>query len=291
MSTPTNPRREHPSTYFVQDRSNEEELTRVMKQGQMLTSGMGGALPEQSNAATLRRVLDVSCGAGDWLIEVAKTYPMIPHLVGVDVSGRMVEYARALAEDQGLSNRMEFYTMDALRMLEFPAHSFDLVNLRCGWSYLRTWDWQKLLNEFQRICQPGGVIRVTEGNIVQSNSPALTRLGELFLQALYQAGHFFNPNHRGVIDELAHLLRKSGIVNMRTHEYALKFYAGTPEGENLAEDMQRAYRTFVPFLRKWIRVPDDYERVYQQSLIEMHQPDFVATWTLLTAWGNTEEDQ
>ncbi len=29
MSTPTGPRREHSSTYVVQDRSNEEELTRL----------------------------------------------------------------------------------------------------------------------------------------------------------------------------------------------------------------------------------------------------------------------
>ncbi len=29
MTTPTGLRREHPSTYVVQDRSNEEELTRL----------------------------------------------------------------------------------------------------------------------------------------------------------------------------------------------------------------------------------------------------------------------
>jgi hypothetical protein len=38
-------------------------------------------------------------------------------------------------------------------------------------------------------------------------------------------------------------------------------------------------------LRKWSRVPDDYETIYQQALSEMQQPDFVSTWGLLTAWG------
>ena len=41
----------------------------------------------------------------------------------------------------------------------------------------------------------------------------------------------------------------------------------------------------MPFLRKWIRVPEDYEEIYQQMLGEMQQPDFAATWALLTAWG------
>jgi hypothetical protein len=45
-------------------------------------------------------------------------------------------------------------------------------------------------------------------------------------------------------------------------------------------------RTALPFSRKWSRVPDDYEAIYQQALSEMQQPDFVATWSLLTVWGN-----
>ncbi len=44
MTTPQQPRREHPGTYFVQDRSNEEELKRLLIQDQLVTVGMGGVL-------------------------------------------------------------------------------------------------------------------------------------------------------------------------------------------------------------------------------------------------------
>ncbi|MGZ6365273.1 MAG: hypothetical protein ACXWPS_04840, partial [Ktedonobacteraceae bacterium] len=71
MSTFTGPGREHPSTYFVQDRSNAEELTRVRAQDQLLTSGMGGVLAEQPDPSGFLCVLDVSCATGGWLIEVA----------------------------------------------------------------------------------------------------------------------------------------------------------------------------------------------------------------------------
>ena len=140
MSTSNGPSREHPSTYFVQDRSNEEEMTRLQIQGQMITAGMGGVLPEQPRPASLQRVLDVGCGTGDWLLEVARTYPSISHLVGVDVSSTMIQYARAQAAAQHVDSRVQFHVMDALRMLEFPPASFDLVNQRLGMSYLRTWD-------------------------------------------------------------------------------------------------------------------------------------------------------
>ncbi len=148
MSTPMNPRRDHSSTYFVQDRSNKEELSRLQIQDQMVTTSMGGVLPEQPDPTIFQRVLDVGCGTGGWLIEAAKTYSTMSLLVGVDVSERMIEYAQAQAEAQQVSDRVQFRTMDALRMLEFPTEYFHLVNQRFGASYLRTWDWPKLLQEF-----------------------------------------------------------------------------------------------------------------------------------------------
>jgi len=285
MSTPIDPRREHSSTYFVQDRSNEEELTRLHAQDQMLTAGMGGVLPEQRDPAIFQRVLDVGCGTGDWLIETAKTYPTISLLVGVDISKKMLEYAGAQAETQQVSDRVQFRTMDALRMLEFPNGYFDLVNERLGASFLRKWDWPKLLSEFQRVTRPGGVIRLTECDLTENNSPALMHLYDLFLQAMYNAGNFFTLDRRGVIDELANLLNRHGLQNVQTRIHLLDCRDGTPLWQPYYENVRHGFRTLLPFFRKWTRVPDDYEVIYQQALSEMQQPDFVATWGLLTAWG------
>src|SRR5258708_3532111 len=85
------PKREHPSTYFVQDRSNQEELNRLRIFDRMFTEGMGGVLPEQADLTPFQRVLDVGCGIGGWLIELAQTTPTCTRLVGVDVSLTFVE--------------------------------------------------------------------------------------------------------------------------------------------------------------------------------------------------------
>lgn len=285
MSTPTNPRRELPSTYIVQDRSNEEELMRLQLQDQMVTAGMSGVFAEQPDPGIFRHVLDVGCGTGGWLIEVARTYPQIAALVGIDVSNRMVTYAQAQAEAQGVSDRVQFRVMDALGMSDLPDNYFDLVNQRMGWSFLRTWDWPKILREYQRTARPGGVIRLTEAEVNESDSPALMRLNELLVQAMYQAGHFPSLDWRTVTPELPRLLKKLGLRDVQTHEYALEFRTGTPEGQLSYENIRHVFRTSLPFLRKWTRVPDDYEAIYQQALKEIQQPGFVATWRLLTAWG------
>ena len=287
MSTPANPSQEHPSTYWVQDRSNEEELTRLQLQDKMLTADMGGVLAEQPDPAIFQNVLDVGCGTGGWLIEAAKTYPGMSMLVGVDVSSKMVEYARAQAEAQQVSDRVQFRAMDSLLMLEFPNGTFDLVNQRFSASYLRAWDWPKLLQEYQRISKPGGVIRVTEfDTISESSSPAHKRLLDLMLEALYRAGHFFTPSYDGLTSQLARLLRQSGLKNVQTRAHTLQYRAGTVEGELFCEDTRHLFRTVEPFLRKWTRVPEDYSNIYQQMLDEIQQPDFVAIFPLLTAWGS-----
>lgn len=287
MSNPLDPRQEYQGTYTVQDRSNEEERIRLQIQDQMITSGMGGALPEQPDPTIFQSVLDVGCGTGGWLIEAAKTYPNLSRLVGVDVSSKMIGYARTQAAAEGLSDRVEFRAMDALLILEFPDESFDLVNQRFAVSWLRTWDWSKLLQEYLRVTRPGGVIRITESDMVidDSSSPAMTRLFTIFLDALYRAGHYFTPDKNGVLSHLTRLLRQYGVQDVETRPYTLYYRAGTPEGQHFFEDMKRAFQTTLPFMRKWSRVPEDYDTIYQQMLEEMKQPGFVAPWRLLTAWG------
>jgi hypothetical protein len=49
--------------------------------------------------------------------------------------------------------------------------------------------------------------------------------------------------------------------------------------------MHHLFYTVRPYIQKWAPIPDDYETLYQQALQEMHQPDFVATLQLFTAWG------
>ena len=127
-------------TFLVRDQQNVEELHRLVDQDGFVTASMGGVLPEQAEPLAFRRVLDVACGPGGWMIEVARTYPEIS-LVGIDCNQRYLAYARKQAEAWHVDDRVEFRVMDALGVLAFPNAYFDLVNMRFANSFVRTWEW------------------------------------------------------------------------------------------------------------------------------------------------------
>ncbi len=281
----TGQKKEQPSTYFVQDRQNEHELKRLTIQDHLVTTSMGGVLPEQTDPAAFRRVLDVGCGIGGWIIEAAQTYPEMS-LIGVDISNRMIDYAREQARVQNVAARVEFLVMDALLMLEFPTGFFDLVNMRLGGSFLRTWEWPKLFSEALRVARSGGVIRFTETEVVHySNSPAFMQFFEMFQCALYRSGHLFTEESGGIVKHLEQLFIQHGVQQVQTKAHSLQYHAGTAEGQAYIETSRNMFQAIRPFLQKWGCISKDYDAITQQALREMEQPDFHVTWNLLTAWG------
>lgn len=280
------PHQDNSNTYTVQDRFSRENLERLLIHDRMFTSAMGGILPEQPDPTRFTSVLDIGCGPGGWLIEAAKAYPNLSLLVGVDINEKMINYAQAQTQASQLDDRVTFRQMDGLRPLDFPDAHFDLINQRFGMTWLRTWEWPRFLQECQRVARPDGVIRITEFQIcIETNSPALTQLGQLSVQAFHRSGHIFTPETDGLTKELPHLMRRYGLQDVQTCAYALHYRAGTPLGQLFIEDWTRLFRIVEPFLRKWTNVADNYQDIYQHMLNEMRAPDFFAISRLLTVWG------
>lgn len=276
---------ENQSTYFVYNKQNRDEIDRLIHQDHIVTKTMGGVLPEQVDPSAFHRILDVACGPGSWIMEAARVYPTMS-LVGIDINQRMMNYARSQAEAEGIANRVEFHVMDALHPLALPDASFDLVNLRFGVSFVRTWDWPNLFSELLRITRPGGIIRITDSEIItQSNSPALTRLQEMAICAFFRAGHLFAQESAGLIAHLEPLFTRYGMQQIQAKPHALQFQFGTAEGQAYCEDMWRIYQSISPFLQKWGCYDQQYDAIYQQARHEMQQPGFHVTWNLLTVSG------
>jgi Methylase involved in ubiquinone/menaquinone biosynthesis len=276
--------KDNPSTYIVQNRKNTKELQRLKLQDHLLTTAMKGLMPEQPDPTRFQDILDIACGTGEWIMEVAKANPSAV-CTGIDISKRMVEYAsdRAKQED---GQRVSFLVMDALKPLTFSDKSLDLMNMRLGISFLRTWDWSHVFNEARRLLRPGGVIRVVEGEVVQeSNSQALTALCEMARMAFYRSGHLFNQDANGVFEELPALLDRYGFSQIQRTDYTLTYMSGTPELDAFREDMALAFETIVPFIQKWHSLSSEYQQIYRQALVDMRRSDFTASTTLHVIWG------
>ncbi len=286
MPIPINPRGEDNQTsYMVQDTTNSVEMLRLALQDRFITQGMGGPLSEHPDPASLHQVLDVGCGTGGWLLELAATFPHM-ELVGIDASWTMIEYAQEQASSRHLINAT-FRLMDALRPLDFRNHSFDLINLRLASGFMRLPNWPVLLQEFVRVSRPGGIIRLVDAQMPTSNSPAYNRLNELFLCAGYRDGHIPELDKRGIVPYLGQFLRASGCQNVQETIHSLEYRAGTVAGESFRQDIMYLFQTLIPFLQKTGCVTEDYDALYQEAMSEMQQRDFCAEWIFVTAWGTT----
>src|SRR5258707_9893139 len=101
MSAPTG-QPQNESSYII-DAEGAAEMARLVSQDQLTMKSMGGVLPEQTDVSGMHRVLDIACGPGGWVLDVAFEHPE-SRVVGIDISQTMIEYARVRSKDQKLEN-------------------------------------------------------------------------------------------------------------------------------------------------------------------------------------------
>jgi ubiquinone/menaquinone biosynthesis C-methylase UbiE len=264
---------------------NEEELTRLALQDKLLIAVMGGTLPEQKETQRFKRVLDIGCATGGWVVETARAYPKM-HVTGIDINQKAIEYAKTQAAIEGVSERASFLAIDALALPGLEDNTFDLVNQRMGSTYLRIWEWPQIMREMARVTRPGGIIRLSETNVVpESNSDALMQLCKLFLQAFVASSHISQLDKRGIIPKLATFLAEQRCQDIQTLPTTIEYRAGTEMMGAFYEDVKHIFRTYRPFIFKWSKINLDYDAIYQQMLEEIQKPDFYANVTFSTVWG------
>lgn len=271
--------------YFI-DAENAAEMARLMNQDRLVTKSMGGLFPERSDLSTINNILDIACGPGGWALDVALSYPRV-RVVGVDISQLMVAYARAQARGQGL-NTVSFRVMDALKPLDFPDNSFDLVNMRFITAFMSKDAWPRLLQECKRIIRPGGVLRVTESEWNITNAPAPEKIMGMTARAVYLAGQTFSPDGRnvGITPVLGSLLGSAGFQHLQKMAHVLDFSFGTEAHAGWCQNCMVIHKLIQPFLIKMgVTTQEEIDLLYQQDLEEMQAEDFCGNMFYLTVWG------
>jgi ubiquinone/menaquinone biosynthesis C-methylase UbiE len=275
---------------YIMDQQNAAEMARLLQQGRLLTDVMSGLFPDALDLSRVHDVLDIACGPGGWVLDVARTYPQM-QVTGFDIDRMLVEYARAQAVAYHLGN-VSFKTMDATKTLKFPTASFDFINARLLVGFMLPQKWPRLLQECQRLLRPGGIIRLTECEVAISSSPASEQLYGMLTHALKLAGQSFHPDGRvaGITPVLRRLLRDAGCQHITHTAYAVDFSFGSEAYSSGYEDFQAAFKLIQPFfVRMGVATEDEIESLYQQALLEMQQADFCAIWYYLSVWGMKPE--
>ena len=269
------------NTYFI-DAENAAEMARLTNQDRLMTKSMGGLFPERLDLTQIHDILDIGCGPGGWVLDVAREYPE-KQVVGIDISTLMIEYARY----QGLNN-ISFRVMNALEPLDFRDSSFDMVNIRFISGFMPPVVWSRLMQECLRIMRPGGVVRLTEPEYPLSNSLMVEKLGALLTKAMQVAGQSFSPDgrHAGITPMLGRFLRDAGCQDIQKAAYVLDSSMGTEEHLSQYQNTMVFLTLIQPFIIKMeLITQEEVDQLYQRALTEMMSDEYCSLWYFLSAWG------
>jgi ubiquinone/menaquinone biosynthesis C-methylase UbiE len=271
---------------YILDPESSEEMVRLINLDRMVTTNMGGPFDGIVDASAISTVLDIGCGPGGWVLDVAYAYPNI-NVAGIDISNTMITYANARARSQGLANA-SFGVMDLNQPLDFDDESFDLVNARFLFSTLKRASWPIFIAQCTQLLRPGGILRLTEQTGHITTSPAQTRMGNLFAKSLWLNGHGFSSDGTmvGVTSVLPFLLRKAGYQQVRHIARALEYSIDTSnwaDGYRNAEIIGLSFKDL--FVRLGLTTQEEGDTWYQQMLVELHADDYCAMQHYMTVIG------
>jgi len=100
-------------------------------------------------------VIEVGCGTGHGLVELAKAVGPTGRIFGLDLSARMLEQARANLAKAGLLERVRLRRGDAAQM-PYPKASMDGVFMSFTLELFDTPEIPRVLRECQRVLRTGG---------------------------------------------------------------------------------------------------------------------------------------
>lgn len=269
------------SSYII-DAEKAAELQRTKIQHDLVTMCMGGLLPEISDVSTIHDILDVSCGPGDWALQLARAYPQFT-ITGIGMSKRMIEYAQM----QRTINT-NFQLMDITQPLAFPDECFDFINACLLGIVLHKEAWMPLIQEYKRLLRPGGIIRLTELEFAVSNKPAAERFTQLVMQALQHSGHSvsLSGNSTGITLMLSPSLQEAGFQHIQRRAFVVDHTANSEGRQIFRESARMTLLLMRPFLLKNGLIEQKrLDDLCEQTLREMEDADYCANLFFLTVWG------
>lgn len=172
-----------------------------------------------------RKIVDIATGTGDLAISLARRMPQA-HIIGIDLSKRMIEIGRRKIADAGYSDRIVLRQGDCLA-LDLPDSSADALTVAYGVRNFEHLD--RGYREMCRVLRPGGLLCVVE--LSTPVNPIVKP--------------FYKMYTRLIIPAVGRLVSKDN----RAYSYLPESIAAVPQGDDMLRLIREAGFTDTVFRR------------------------------------------
>jgi ubiquinone/menaquinone biosynthesis C-methylase UbiE len=257
-------------------------------------------------------ILNVACGTGDGLFDLARKHPHI-QFVSIERDEGSIRAAKNRAQSESSQN-VTLLVQDLTHFdpYLFPNAGFDVINVAFLGEYLLTVDYSAFAQSLWTLCRPGGMVHWLEGELPITNSSACEALTAKLCQALQAAGHSFIPpslqeiaeifarwqqeagytvrpyerRALGITPLLGSWLRKAGFQPISNMPYAIEVSEGTKAHPHFVQLALAFSHQIKPFLlRTGVMSEPAFEELIQQMEGELQAPTFCGMCFVLRGSG------
>lgn len=264
---------------------NRAEFARLNNQDALVNTYMylfpDGFIPKRG-----AKIIDVACGTCGWIRSVYQEYPDVV-LEGIDNNKIAVKHAQEHEATKNKKN-VHIHLMDVLQPLDLPDDTYDLVNLRFTVGVFPRDRWVEILKECFRICKPGGIIRLTEGDTVSvAYAPAFHRMSKALIQIGWAIGKSFSEYEVAVGPMLPKFLRDAGFVeDIRSQAVAIDFSAGADAHQAVTNDFTMTFQLLEKHMLAFgVMSKEEFGRTFEEMVKEFQDPEFAGLWYILSFQG------
>ncbi|KAG1046411.1 hypothetical protein G6F43_011103 [Rhizopus delemar] len=250
---------------------------RGLLSGPVSSARRGSSGSSQSNWEDLPppRVLDLGCGNGTWILEMATEFKHA-HFYGIDISPN---YPTAIKPPNTF-----FIQYDILnpKGLPFPDSYFDYVFMRQVYTCFSSSDWTTVVREIKRVVKPGGFVEFRDIDPILKNiGPTTYKLFEKFPETMknnYDVDVDWAKNMYSCLQKVGQMTDMHQIVRM------LRSGNSGPICHTMNNSLKSGLNSYRYFFQKNYNLSsEEYDKITEKIVNEAI--DYRSYFSYFNCWG------
>jgi SAM-dependent methyltransferase len=219
------------------------------------------------------RVLDVGCGSGVVLRDLARRVGPDGRAVGLEYGAAFLPIVRELAERDGLAERIELHQGDA-RALPFADGEFDLALAATVLRHIP--DGDLAVAELARVVRPGGRVAVFEGD---TDGCLINHPDRVLTRRIVASGTDNNNVDGQLARRVPGLLHEAGLEDIQVRAFT------TVDRDPAGYYSQRCVNWAKAAARTGAISPEESDRWIEALLEEQAAGRYLVAQVQILAWG------